>query len=260
METLELRNSSELRGVDEKKRIATFVASTELKDRHDSIIKQRGWELDKFNQNSIIGYQHNVYGGGMCDKATPDDVIGKGRAYLETVTKSVKGVPEEQERLMVDIEFKPEGRSELADKVFEDVRDGFLKSVSVGFIAHDKGFGRKDEDGTIHDPETLYITRQELLEVSIVNIPSNSDAVKRSFRDSTAGAMKFLRELTGFTYGELEELQLKDILDILDGKKVEKEIKPEAAPSDLEEKVSDEQIQEVDSFIDLKEKELHLKS
>ena len=62
-----------------------FVISDESKDRHNTILKADGWELDNYNKNSIVGYQHNVYGGGMCSGPDPDMVIGKGHARIEGV-------------------------------------------------------------------------------------------------------------------------------------------------------------------------------
>ena len=63
-------------------RTITFVASTENKDRHNTIIKADIWDIKAFNKNPIIGYQHDIH-GDMCTKADPDDIIGKGKARAE---------------------------------------------------------------------------------------------------------------------------------------------------------------------------------
>ena len=55
----------------------------------------------------------------------------------------------------------------------------------------------------------------------MVNIPSNKNALKRGFRDNTVDAINFIyRALDGrFRYAEIEEMKVRDILDLLDEKK-----------------------------------------
>lgn len=192
-----------------KTRTVTFIASDESRDAHGTVLNQEGWDLDRFMSNPIIGYQHNVYGDLMCEKPTPDDVIGKG-----------KNIRVENGKLMVDIEFKPEGRSEIADKVAEDVRDGFLNTVSVGFIP--KGKGKLVEE---EDVETYHFAGQELLEISVVNIPSNANAtaVRKSLREQTArGIMWVYRALNKkYSLNDLRDMTLGQIMDLVEGRKVE---------------------------------------
>lgn len=200
---------AEIRAVDSEKREAVFVASTYDRDRHGTVVNQKGWQLENFNSNGVIGYQHNVYGGGLCEKATPDDIIGKGQAWVEG------------DALMVRVTFKPEGRSELADKVFLDVKDGFLKTVSVGFLELGEGkYGKMNEKGEVVDKETYFFEGQELLEISVVNIPSNPKALKKQFRDSTAFALSYLTKALDKRFSEIEEMRVRDILDLLNGKDI----------------------------------------
>jgi len=153
----------------EESRTVTFVASTSSVDRHGTVVNQKNWNIEKFNANPIIGYQHNVYGG---EAPNPDDQLGSARAYFETVKK---GVIEEQQ-LMVDITFEPRDINEKADKIFRKILHGSLRAVSVGFIplANDNGSMGESREGAFH------YFGQELLEISVVNIPSNPDALKRS--------------------------------------------------------------------------------
>jgi len=72
--------NAELKDVQEGK--YTFTASTSTKDRHGTVLNMEGWDLEKFNINPIIGYQHELY-GAPCEKSDPDDVIGTGRAYVQ---------------------------------------------------------------------------------------------------------------------------------------------------------------------------------
>ncbi len=154
----------------EDTRTITFIASTSSVDRHGTVLNQENWNLKNFNNNPIIGYQHNVYGGS--ESPNPDDQLGTAKAYFETVQK---GDGSEQQ-LLVDITFEPEAINPLAEKIFRKVLHGSLRAVSVGFVPLENEAGRMGEnrDGNFH------YFGQELLEVSVVNIPSNPDALKRS--------------------------------------------------------------------------------
>ena len=138
----------------------TFIASDSTRDSHGTVLNQEGWSLDRFNKNGIIGYQHKVY-GGWDDTENPDNVIGKGKAY----TKDGK--------LFVDVDFEPK---EINNKLLF----GSLKAVSVGFLPKGKGSWGKGEEAIDGKNPTYYYAGQELLEVSVVNIPSNPNALKKS--------------------------------------------------------------------------------
>lgn len=145
----------------------TFVASDETRDSYGTVLPVSEWNLERYNNNGIVGYAHNLYGSYDAD---PDYVIGRGRAY-------VKGA-----ELLVDIEFEPEGTNEIADKVWRKLQFGSLNGVSVGFSAQGAhwGEGEEAEDGS---KPTLYYTGLELLEVSVVTIPANPNAVRRSISE-----------------------------------------------------------------------------
>lgn len=153
-------------------RTATFVASDGTRDSYNTVLTPDNWKLDRFNRNGVIGYQHKVYGSFYDNSDNPDNIIGKGRAYIEE-TKGVK-------RLLVDVEFEPEGMNALADKIWAKLQFGTLKAVSVGFHPVGRGSFGKGDEGPGEKNETYYYAGQELLEVSIVNIPANPNALKRS--------------------------------------------------------------------------------
>ncbi len=208
METqIEVRNiKGQFRGTrknDEGEDVFTFIASTSDPDRHGTVLNQDNWRLENFNANPIIGYQHNVY-GNMCAPPDPDDVIGKGYGYVE------------ERLLFVDVIFDEE--NELARKIKSKIKRGFLRTVSVGFIDFGKGHDGDEERG--EDPEMFYFAGQELLELSVVNIPSNPKAKQKSFRSQTFDALKFIyRELGGgYRFSDIENMKVKDVIDLLDGK------------------------------------------
>lgn len=159
-------------GTQSGERRMTFVASDATRDSYGTVLLPDGWELDRFNKNPIIGYMHDVHYA-----SDPDAVIGKGRAYVE------------DDRLMVDVEFEPEGMNEKADKVWKKLEFGTLNAVSVGFAALEGRWG-EGEEGPGKKNETYYYTRMDLLEVSVVAIPANPNALKND-----AGEVDRLSEL-----------------------------------------------------------------
>lgn len=170
---MENRNiKAEIRAKSEGSRTVTFVASTYDKDRHGTILNQKNWNLDNFNANPIIGYQHNVYGEGS--SPNPDDQLGFGRAYVEG------------KELLIDITFEPEDINPLAEKIFKKIQHGSLRAVSVGFVPlkNEEGKYGEERDGAYH------FFGQELLEVSVVNIPSNPKALKKSLDEMTEEEMR----------------------------------------------------------------------
>lgn len=158
--------SSEIRKRNEETRTITFVASDSARDAAGTVLNQDGWNLKRYEKNPIVGYQHEVYGGW--DGADPDNVIGKARAYVE------------DGQLLADITFEPKDVNERAEKIYKKLLFGSLNAVSVGFRSIGKGkWGQGDEAIDGSNP-TYYYAGQELLEISVVNIPSNPNAVRRA--------------------------------------------------------------------------------
>ena len=149
----------ELRGLDKEKRQAEFIISTESIDRHGTVFLMDGWELDAYNRNPIVGYNHRV------SSDNPDTIIGTSEVYKE------------DNALVGRVTFEPEGENDIADKVWNKLQNGTLRMASVGAIPHDYRWGNTERG---EDSGTIYFTRQELLEWSIVSAGSNRDAHKRS--------------------------------------------------------------------------------
>lgn len=196
-------------------RKVTFIASTYAKDRHGTVVNQKGWDLERFNSNPITGYQHNVYGDAMCTAPDPDDVLGPARAYVEG------------DNLMVEIDFETADLNPKADKIFRKVKNGSLRAVSVGFMEKGKGKYGEGNEARGMENETYYFEGQELLEVSVVNIPSNPEALKKSFRDSTANAIGYIAKALGneFNLSEIGEMRIDEVLKMLNNKTKIKEFK-----------------------------------
>lgn len=162
--------SGEIRAFDrakaEETRTVEFVISDETRDRHGTVIPIKSWNIENYNKNGIVGYQHDVYGGW--GEPNPDLILGRGEAYVE------------DGKLIGRVTFEPAEINPLAEKIFQKVLHGTLKATSVGFRETVRGAWGEDEEAVNGKNPTYYFGQVELLEFSIVNIPSNPNALRRT--------------------------------------------------------------------------------
>lgn len=137
-----------------------FVISDNTMDRHGTIIPVSSWDLTNYNKNGIVAYQHKTN--------DIDTIIGKGQARIE------------DGKLIGEVEFEPADINPLADKVYKKLLFGSLKATSVGFRSQGGHWGDKKSG---ENDKAYYFDKVELMEFSIVNIPSNPNALKRSYDD-----------------------------------------------------------------------------
>ena len=208
----------------EESRTVQFVISNNTRDRHRTVLDATKWQLDNFNRNGIVGYQHNVYGDGMCAGPNPDDVIGRGRAFLEG------------DQLIGEVVFEPADINPLAEKIFRKVLFGSLRATSVGFAEIGKGTYGSGTQARGAADETYYFAAQELLEFSIVNIPSNPDATKRALRDQTSHALMYVKRALGGTasFADIESMTVADVLRQLDKGSARAVAAPDPEPKPIE--------------------------
>ncbi len=136
-----------------------FVISTNAVDRHGTVINSEGWDLTKFRANPIMAYQHNTH------SSDPDDIIGTWDVRIEGG------------KLIGKPNYEPAELNAKADKIRRKVEHGTIRAVSVGFIPQEYHWGTRKNG---EDPDVLYLDKNELLEVSIVAVPSNPESLKRS--------------------------------------------------------------------------------
>lgn len=120
--------------------VYTFTGSTDTVDRVGDVVEQN-WDLDNYKKNPVLLYAHDY-------SQLP---IGRTNPYMDGG------------KLKFDVEFVPKEIYPFAGTVEAMVELGFLNAVSVGFKP-------LDMDGT-------RIKRSELLELSIVPIPANAEAL-----------------------------------------------------------------------------------
>ena len=157
---------------EEKERVMSFVASNSTRDAYGTRINPSGWNLERYKKNPIIAYGHKTSAYNDID-----NIIGKGDARVEG------------DELIVDITFEPEGANALADKVYQKLQFGTLNAVSVGFREMGQGKWGGGEESITGKLPTYYYAGQELLEISVVPIPANPDAVKREFPEDLQKAI-----------------------------------------------------------------------
>ncbi|ULO22978.1 HK97 family phage prohead protease [Methylocystis sp. SB2] len=121
------------------------VVSTPTPDRVGDVMEPMGCDLTAYRKNPICLRDHN--------RTQP----------IGTATVDVSA-----ERVDALITFAPEGVSEDADEVCALVKAGVVSAVSPGFIPMEtaplKGGG-------------MHVKKWQLLEISIVTVPCNADAV-----------------------------------------------------------------------------------
>lgn len=134
--------------VDDAARCMTFIISTGTVDRDGDVIDPKGWQFANYLKNPVVLFGHDYY--GLPVAKTTDLSVVDGNVIAKT-------------------EFPAKGTYDFADTCYDMLKGGFLNATSVGFqpLLHEEAKDRKGYN----------ITKQELLEFSIVPIPSNPDAL-----------------------------------------------------------------------------------
>ena len=143
----------EIKEHDENNKSFLIVASSENVDRDGDIIMQDGWNLKNFKRNPVMLWSH-----------------GYDRPPLAVSDKT--WVDKKENQLMVRPKF--DVNDEFALKIYNKYINGFMKAVSVGFAPEE--YEKVDEDANDWWGPFKFI-KQELLEVSFVNVPAHQDAL-----------------------------------------------------------------------------------
>jgi hypothetical protein len=188
-------------------RTVTFTIAAEktgTAHRNKFIYNWDNWELSKFNANPIVGYQHNVYGDNMCLAPNPDDVIAKATAGIDTF--------QGYKVLVSDATFEPAELNATAEKVFQKVLWGSLNASSVGVLPIGQITKEAYENNGAKD-YSLKFAGQELIEWSIVQIPADPAALRRSMKNHTMAALSFLqRFVPQLSMNEMRSMKVSDLI------------------------------------------------
>lgn len=201
---------------------ASFIASTSAADRYGDVVDQ-SWNLEGYKNSPVILLNHR------------QDMLPIGKA---TQIDIVEG------NLEIEVEF--DMADELGSSVARKVDKGFLSAVSVGFQPK-KTVSRSDlpEDHPAYTKEAgLYFENNELLEISIVTIPANAQAVaktidmsdlhlKRMVRSAVKSEILAMQSNTLKHIIKVEETDSEYIVTYLKGEKADEE--PEIEEPEIEE-------------------------
>jgi len=147
------------------------VISSDSVDRDGEIVHPRAFEkrIDTFMKNPVVLWSHDPHSNAP---------IGR----VESLNIS-------ENTIDAKMRFRPEGKSALADDIFDAYATGFLKTFSIGFRVFEV-YQEKDAEGKSVGP--LEITDAELFELSAVPIPANPDAAIKQMRIlKTIGAAEY---------------------------------------------------------------------
>ena len=158
--TLYLNSSFETKAVkkgSKSLKIAGY-ANTITKDRAGDVVTAEAWAkgVENYRRNPVLLYQHKH-----------DAPIGR----VDKITVDKKGI------------FVEAAVSEAAERnqgIQTLIRDGALKSFSVGFRVKDGKYNREDD--------SMMITDVELMEISVVSVPCNQDSlfsIRKSFESDS---------------------------------------------------------------------------
>ena len=166
-------------------------ANTTAKDRAGDVVTAEAWAkgVENYRRNPVLLYQHKH-----------ENPIGK----VDKITVDKKGI------------FVEAAVSEAAEKnhgVQTLIKDGALKSFSVGFRVKDGKYNSNDD--------TMMITDVELLEISVVSVPCNQDSlfsIRKSF-DSEKDYNEFTKSFSAADEKEIKMMRSikAGITDVQDG-------------------------------------------
>lgn len=159
-------DGTEVRGIDEKGRTATFVASTErpvpMGWGAPEVLRMSGVDLTRYRANPVVLNSH-------------------GRFSVESIlgTATVARVGREL-HATVHFDETPEGEA-----AWVRVKSGSLRALSVGYSVDPskiKSIGQGESDGTgesrVEGPASI-VRGWQLMEISVVPVPADQDALLR---------------------------------------------------------------------------------
>lgn len=146
------KTMSEAPIADAEPRTMRFVVSTAAVDRDGDTVAVGGWKTANYEANPVILWGHDQHSLpiGRCIKLENDGT--KLTAVVEFVPADMPIV------------------GEMAEAVYRMCRDGYLCATSVGFKPIDADLSTDRELG-------VDFRTQDLLEISIVSVPSNPEAL-----------------------------------------------------------------------------------
>lgn len=158
-----------------------FVFSSETEDRHGEVIDQTGWILDNYMKNPVVLFAHDHYTPAV---GTVTDIFTNIVNGIRTLEGTIK--------FAVLDEIKDKSQ-DLAYKLWLLYSKGIMKMTSVGFMNLER---ETDSDGK------LILRKNELHEVSLVNVGANQLALAKAFGDDNKDILDGIDELAKALYAK----------------------------------------------------------
>ena len=180
-----------VKGVNLENRTMSIIGSDETPDRDKDIIMVAGWMLENYLKNPVILWAHDY-----------------GSLPIAAATKVVKR--RNPARLDFDLRYPPLDLYKFADIVLQYFNLKLLNTSSVGFLPFEWADLEKDK-GEWYGGRRF--TKQELLELSPVPVPSNPNALQnglKSFDLSSGQKEVYTMALLGKDLGEIPIIGEKD--------------------------------------------------
>lgn len=223
----------------ETTRYIEFIASDNSRDSYKTVLPVNKWALDRYAANPVIGYQHMLY-----SSTNPDMVIGSGKAFIEG------------DLLIIGITFEPFELNPLADKIFRKILHGTIRAVSVGFDPIGVGSWGQGDEAYGKPNQTYYYAGQELIEVSVVHIPANKNAIIRMLENKKGlKGLKDLSEDAIITVESVLRMLEEGIIDTKDTEKETSETSSEEKKEIESKETIDEKVRQIEQEITIAEAE-----
>jgi hypothetical protein len=146
-----------------------FVASDETVDRYGDVIVAKGWQLDAFKTNPVLLLDHQADAEHIVGNVTDIQVTGKRLIATATIAD-----------FKDDPALKDSKIRETTDTVWALLQNKILRAVSVGFTVNSYDDIERILDDEGEPTGGVRYLKPELLELSIVAIPANPNALALS--------------------------------------------------------------------------------
>lgn len=144
--------------------VLRFRASTDIIDRHRTIVNQQG--IDFANYGGAFLWGHDSFKGMFGGAPKIENQLGK--VVAKEITAIKRGEDEDGQATDIDVKFsKINPFAVMAEGM---VREGILGTTSIGFIP------KKDHALTVGEEVIKVFDEIELLEISLVPVPANPEA------------------------------------------------------------------------------------
>lgn len=144
--------------------VGTFVLTDSSLDRHSERVLVEGVDFSDFEKNAVMFYNHHRSEDAWWGDADATKILPIG---------TWKNIRREGGQILADGYVNTE--DSFGEKVASAIRNEVLKAVSIGFIA--LAYSDAEED-KVTGQKGVTITKSQLREASIVDIPSNPNALR----------------------------------------------------------------------------------